>query len=162
MTSSTLPAQHTTSPALPSQHATPPALPSQHATFVTPPLRLKLLLPTEVLIEQVIQKLIAESPHGSFCLRPRHQDWVTALVPGLLSFVDLQGQEHFVAVDEGHLVKCGDQVLVSCGRASISPSLGQVRQTVEQEFLQRDAREERAHAVLMRLEALFVQRFAKI
>lgn len=124
-------------------------------------IRFKLLLPTEILIEETIQKLIAESSHGSFCLRPRHQDWVTSLVAGLLSFVDLQGKEHFVAVDEGILVKCGDQVFVSCGRASLSQSLGQVRQTIEEEFLQRDAREERTQAVLMRLEALFVQRFAK-
>ncbi|MCB9638210.1 MAG: F0F1 ATP synthase subunit epsilon [Myxococcales bacterium] len=124
-------------------------------------MRFKLLLPTEILIEQPIQKIVAESAQGSFCLLPRHRDWTTALIPGLLSFVDQKGQESFVAVDEGILVKCGDEVLVSTQRATTGLDLGQLRMTVEEQFLLRDAHEERARSVLMRLEALFMQRFAK-
>ena len=54
-----------------------------------------------------------KSPNGSFCLEPRDIDFVSALVPGLLMYIAETGQEVIVAIDEGTLVKCGDDVFVS-------------------------------------------------
>jgi ATP synthase protein I len=76
-------------------------------------MRLKVLLPTEVLLNEAVTKVIAEAENGSFCLLPRHIDFVAALVPGLLSFTIDEGHEEFLAIDEGILVKCGAEVLVS-------------------------------------------------
>ena len=70
-------------------------------------MRLKVLLPTKVLIDEPVAKVIAEAENGSFCLEERHIDFVAALVPGLLSFRTPHNEEVFVAVDEGTLVKCG-------------------------------------------------------
>ncbi len=67
-------------------------------------MRLKVLLPTEVLVDQLVTKVIAEAENGSFCLLPRHIDFVAALAPGILSFEVESGQEGFVAVDQGILV----------------------------------------------------------
>ncbi len=50
-------------------------------------MRLKVLLPTEVLVDEEVVKVTAEAENGSFCLLPRHIDFVAALVPSLLSFV---------------------------------------------------------------------------
>src|SRR5512141_1536235 len=97
-------------------------------------MKLKVLLPTQILLAETVSKITAEAENGSFCLLPRHIDFVTALVPGLLSFVTTDGQEHFLAVDEGILVKCGTQVLVSTQHAVRSPDLGQLQQTIEQQF----------------------------
>ncbi|MCC9001699.1 MAG: F0F1 ATP synthase subunit epsilon, partial [Candidatus Competibacter sp.] len=80
-------------------------------------MHLKLLTPTEILVDESVVKFNAEGPEGHFCLLPRHRDWVATLVPGLVSFVALDGGEIFVAVDRGILVKCGDEVLVSVRRA---------------------------------------------
>jgi F-type H+-transporting ATPase subunit epsilon len=49
--------------------------------------RLLLSVPTGVLLDEPVTKVIAESPDGSFCLLPRHLDLATVLVPGLLTFV---------------------------------------------------------------------------
>jgi len=68
-------------------------------------MNLKVLLPTEVLIDEEVRKVTAEAENGFFCLLPRHIDFATALIPGLLSFEDSEGRETFVAVDEGVLVK---------------------------------------------------------
>ena len=68
-------------------------------------MRLKLLLPGEVLVDEETTKIIAEAENGSFCLKPKHVDFIAALVPGLLSFIADDGEEVFLAVDEGILVK---------------------------------------------------------
>ena len=73
----------------------------------------KTILPSGVLLEQEAVKLVAEAQNGSFCLLPQHIDFVAALVPGILTLTSAQGEETFLAVDEGILVKHGSQVLQS-------------------------------------------------
>ena len=81
-------------------------------------MNLRILLPTRILIDRPVDKVITEAENGSFCLLPRHIDFVAALVPGLLSFMADQ-EEQFVAIDEGVLVKNGANVLVSVRDAVI-------------------------------------------
>lgn len=47
-------------------------------------MQLKVLLPTEVLIDEAASKITAEAENGCFCLLPNHVDFVAGLVPGLL------------------------------------------------------------------------------
>lgn len=122
-------------------------------------MKLKVLLPTEILVDEEVRKVIAEATNGSFCLLPRHIDFVAALVPGLLSFDDASGEEVFLAVDRGTLVKCGDEVLVSTRRAVRGGSLEALHATVENEFRVLDDRERKARTASARLEAGLVRRF---
>jgi F-type H+-transporting ATPase subunit epsilon len=122
-------------------------------------MHLTILLPTEILLDQEVTKVTAEAANGSFCLLPRHIDFVAALVPGLLLFETPAGEEEFVAVDEGVLVKRGPQVWVSTRHAVRGPELGTLRQTVATRFQTLDERERRARSALARLEADFVRRF---
>ena len=62
-------------------------------------MKLKILIPTKVLIDREVTKVIAEAENGHFCLLPHHIDFVAALVPGILSFTRATGEEIFVAVD---------------------------------------------------------------
>ena len=89
----------------------------------TTDMRLKILLPAEILVDEPVIKVIAEAENGSFCLLPRHIDFVAALVPGILCFCTADGAEHFVAIDEGTLVKCSEQVLVSVFDATCGTEL---------------------------------------
>ncbi len=125
-------------------------------------MRLKILLPTEVLFDNEVSKVIAEAENGSFCLLPRHIDFVAALVPGLLSFTVGEDREEFVAIDEGILVKCGADVLVSTRSAVRGPGLGVLRQTVEDRFRHLDEQEKLARAAAARLEADLVRRFMEL
>ncbi|NMC75543.1 MAG: F0F1 ATP synthase subunit epsilon, partial [Geobacteraceae bacterium] len=45
-------------------------------------MKLTVLLPTGVLVDQEVTKVTAEAENGSFCLLPRHIDFLAALVPG--------------------------------------------------------------------------------
>ncbi|MCK4391179.1 MAG: F0F1 ATP synthase subunit epsilon [Desulfobacterales bacterium] len=125
-------------------------------------MKLKVLVPSEVLIDEEVTKVIAEAENGSFCLLPRHIDFVAALVPGLLSFESGEGREEFLALDEGILIKCGPEVLVSTRNAVRGPDLGKLKQTVEEEFRVLDDREKMARSAVAKLEANFVRRFMEL
>ena len=124
-------------------------------------MHLRILLPTRILVDRPVDKVIAEAENGSFCLLPRHIDFVAALVPGLLSYS--QGQEEeFVAGDDGILGKNGPEVLVSVRDAVVGPDLGLLRLMVTERFEALDEREKRARSALVRLEADFVRRFIEL
>lgn len=125
-------------------------------------MKLKVLLPTEVLIDKEVTKVIAEAENGSFCLLPRHIDFVAALVPGLLSFESGKGREEFLALDQGILIKCGQEVLVSTRNAVRGPDLGTLKQTVEKSFRVLDDREKMARSAFAKLEANFIRRFMEL
>jgi len=125
-------------------------------------MKLKVLLPTQILLEETVSKVTAEAENGSFCLLPRHIDFVTALVPGLLFFVTTQGQERFLAVDRGILVKCGLEVLVSTQNAVQSDDLAMLHQTVEKQFLVLDEREKLTRSAVARLEVNLIRRFVEV
>jgi F-type H+-transporting ATPase subunit epsilon len=126
-------------------------------------MRLTVLLPTEILVDEEVAKVVAEAQNGSFCLLPRHIDFVAALVPGLLSFVKTaDGIEEFLAVDEGVLVKCGPQVLVSTLQAVRGGELGLLQETVEKTFKVLTDQEKRARTALANLEANLIRRFLKM
>jgi len=124
--------------------------------------RLKLLLPSEVLIDLAVTSVTAESPDGSFCLLPRHIDYVSALVPGIVAYTTGDDTEHFVAVDEGILVKCGPEVSISVRNAIQHDSLESLRQSVDQTFRRRDERDRTARTAMNRLEAGLVQQFVRL
>jgi F-type H+-transporting ATPase subunit epsilon len=126
------------------------------------PMRLKLLLPTEVLVEAKVRKIIAEAENGLFCLLPRHIDFVAALVPGILYYTTDEGREQLMAVDEGTLVKCGDEVLVSVLNAVEGTDLNQLQSTVAESFRSLDEEERRARTALARLETGALRRILEL
>ena len=125
-------------------------------------MRLKLLLPSEILLDQEVVKVTAEAEDGFFSLLPRHVDFVSALVPGLLAYETADNQEHFVAIDEGLLVKVGDEVLVSTRNAAKGADLGQLERQVREQFQSLDERERSARSAMARIEADFVRRFLEL
>ncbi len=124
-------------------------------------MNLRILLPTQILLDRAVDKIIAEAENGSFCLLPRHVDFVAALTPGLLAYTAGRDEE-FVAIDEGVLVKKGEEVLVSVRDAVLGPDLGLLRLMVKERFEALDEREKRARSALTRLEADFVRRFIEL
>lgn len=125
-------------------------------------MHLKVLLPTEVLVDEEVTKVIAEAENGSFCLLPRHVDFAATLVPGILIFTSPDGQETFLGVDEGALVKAADQVLVSTLNAVRGTDLKELKATVDKEFRELDERERMTRTALARLEAGTIRRFTEL
>lgn len=130
-------------------------------------MNLKILLPSEVLVEEEVNSITAEAQDGSFTLLPGHIDFTSGLVPGILSFrTSSDGQEdgveNFAAIDDGILVKKGSQVLISTRHGVHSTELEKLRRTVVEEFERRDQRERKARTVLARLESNIMDRFIEL
>lgn len=117
----------------------------------------KVVLPSGVLLQEDIAKLVAEGQNGSFCLLPRHVDFASALVPGILALTRPDGEELFLAVDDGILVKRGREVLVATGNA-VEGRLGELRQAVRERSRRIGEREQQARVALDHLEASLVRR----
>ncbi|MEE4382696.1 MAG: F0F1 ATP synthase subunit epsilon [Pseudomonadales bacterium] len=124
-----------------------------------PPLRLKVLLPTEILVDEPVQRVLAEAENGWFCLLPRHVDFAAALVPGVLCFQPTAGTERYAALDAAILLKCGREVLVSAQRGVRGEALESLEALVRERFLELDEQARRARAALARLEASTLRRF---
>ncbi|MDU8946382.1 F0F1 ATP synthase subunit epsilon [Ovoidimarina sediminis] len=122
-------------------------------------MRLEVITPMAVCVDRPVRRIVAEGPDGRFGMLPRHIDFVTALVPGILLYETEAGAERFVAVNSGTLVKSGDEVLVAVRGAVEGDDLGELRKRVESEFRQHDEQERDARAALARLEASMVRRF---
>jgi F-type H+-transporting ATPase subunit epsilon len=129
-----------------------------------PPLRmlLRILLPSRVFAEMKdVIRIVAETREGSFGFLPQRLDCVAALAPGILTYAREEGGDVYVAVDEGVLVKTGAEVLISVRHAIGGADLGQLRKTVEKEFLTMDAREKEVRTATAKLESGLIRRFAE-
>lgn len=123
-------------------------------------MRIEILLPSRVLARDEVSSVVAEGHEGSFGILEHHIDYVSPLVPGILTYRRREdGTERIFAVDEGTLVKVGPEVLISVRDAVAGDDLGTLRQTVEQRFRSLDERERNARSALATLETRFIRRF---
>ena len=125
-------------------------------------MRIRIILPTGILFDRVAKKVIAEADNGSFCFLPRHIDFTSILVPGILIFVDENDEEQFLAVDEGVIVKRAGDVMVSTLNAVHGRDLDELRTIVKTKFLALDERQRKTRSALANLEANLVRKFLEL
>jgi len=73
------------------------------------------------------------------------------LVPGIFSYETTS--VHYLAVDEGILVKAGTQLLVSVRNAAGGVELGKLAETVKNEFMNIDDSEKNVRYMASKLES---------
>lgn len=125
-------------------------------------MHLKVLVPTEIFVDTNIIKIVAEGENGSFCLLPNHIDFLSALVPGILSYTLENQEEIFLAINEGILVKRGNDVFVSTLQAVADKDLETLQTTVTKKFRTLDEKERLIRSALAKFEATIIRRFKDI
>jgi len=90
---------------------------------------------------------------------PRRLDCAAALAPGILTYETEAEGEVYLAVDQGVLVKAGENVLVSVRNAIGGTDLADLHEAVQREFLNLDEEEKRVRSVLAKMESGFIRRF---
>lgn len=132
-------------------------------------MKLSIYIPTRILLETEVASITATGLNGSFGLRPHHIDFVSALVPGLLSYRRVKGdegdedvEEEYVAVDRGILVKQEDEVRVSVRNAVSDAPLEKLSDVVEHRFADLGEYERKVQSAVARLEADFLRRFIEL
>ncbi len=93
-----------------------------------------------------------ESQIGHLTLLPRHIDCAAELVCGLVRVRDEDGEERYMGIDGGTLVKIDDRVTISTPRAVVNRELGTIHETLAQRRRQRETRERENSRALVRLE----------
>ncbi|MBZ5523258.1 MAG: F0F1 ATP synthase subunit epsilon [Acidobacteriia bacterium] len=120
-------------------------------------MKLTVWLPTQVLLQEEVVRIKAEAENGWFGLLPRHIDFVTALVPGILAFEPPGKPEEYLAIDRGTLVKCGPEVSISTRAAVRGADLGRLQQLVKTQLQSQEEREKKTFAYEVKLEADLVR-----
>lgn len=133
---------------------------------IRPEMTVTLRLPTRTLFEAKAIALTAVGPDGAFGIWPNHIDFVSALVPSVLTLRladdGRDGGEEIFGLDEGMLVKKGHQVTIACLRGVRGEDLNTLQEMVQNSFVQMDEDERLARSALSRLEADMVRRFAEL
>ncbi|MDK2848440.1 MAG: F-type H+-transporting ATPase subunit epsilon [Desulfuromonadales bacterium] len=125
-------------------------------------MRLTLQTPAERVIDCKVEKVVAEGLKGSFCLKPRHVDLVSALVPGLLYYETAEGAGRYLALDRGLLVKRGALVSVAVRNAVAGEELEDLLEVVHFRFRALDEQERVVRSAVARLESDFLRRFMEL
>jgi F-type H+-transporting ATPase subunit epsilon len=125
-------------------------------------MNLRILLPFGVFVEKAdVLRVVADTTDGSYGLLPHRLDCVAALVPGILTYEAKNGVTAYVGIDQGVLVKAGDQVTVSVRRAVSGSDLGQLKDAVEREFLKLDEQERNVRNAVTKMESGLMGRLAE-
>ncbi len=125
-------------------------------------MRLKVWIPTEVFFDEEVKKIKAEADDGWFCILPRHIDFVTSLVPGILSFLLPNQETEYLAIDHGILIKCGPEVSVLTPRALRGASLGSLKEAVERQFQTLEEKDRATREFEAKLEADLVRQLLEV
>lgn len=123
-------------------------------------MRLKVLVPHKVFFNSEVDNVCAEGMEGSFSLRPNHIDYVSSLVSGILIY-RLNNEENYMALDEGVLIKCGDQVMISTYKAIKDRPLGELEKAIEEEIRELSDQEKKARSSLAMLEGSIIRKYTE-
>jgi len=123
---------------------------------------LKILLPYRIFAEiKNVSNIVAETSEGSFGLLPQRLDCVAALVPSIFMYETDSKTAHYLAVDEGILVKAGSEVMVSVRNAFGGSDLGKLHESVEKEFKKLDDNERDVRSTMAKIESGFLLNLEK-
>ena len=112
----------------------------------------RVFTPSRTYSTQEVTAVDVESVSGRVALLPRHVDCTVALETGLMMLRMQDGDERYIGVDGGTLVKIGQRVMVSSPRAATEEELGQLQASLEAQRRKREEHAREARQALARLE----------
>jgi F-type H+-transporting ATPase subunit epsilon len=124
---------------------------------------LKILLPYKVFMKSTdVTRVVVDTNAGSYGFLPQRLDCIAALVPGILSYETNSGEVHYVAINDGILIKTEDRIQVSVRNAIGGADLGKLQESIEKEFKNLDENERLARKAVAKLETEFIQGIKKL
>jgi F-type H+-transporting ATPase subunit epsilon len=113
------------------------------------------------MLHEEVSKVSLEGSHGAFTMLPRHVDFVSDVLPCIMIYVPVEGEEQFLALEEGVVVKRGNEVMISVRGALRGEELGRLTERLAEEAEEMVEREKEARGALARLESHLVRRFVE-
>lgn len=126
-------------------------------------MQLKVVLPHQVFLEQNgVKRLVLPAREGFMGILPRRLDCVVPLIPGVLVYETDIGQEEYLALDMGIMVKMGFEVIIAVRRVVKGDDLHELRARIDMEFRQQDEQEKQVRVALTRMQNELVRRFVEL
>ena len=123
---------------------------------------LKILLPYKIYADiKNVDRIVAETNEGFFGLLPQRLDCVASLVPGIFMYETDKGEIHYIAIDEGVLIKAGTEVLVSVRNAIGGTDIGQLHNSIKKEYVKLDDNERSVRSVMAKIESEIIYNLQK-
>jgi F-type H+-transporting ATPase subunit epsilon len=117
--------------------------------------RLRITVPTRVVLDRDVTYVQAEDPSGRFGILPGHESYLTALVPSILVYRYRDGgpeSESYVAVRHGVLRVNKDEIQVAVREAHMGRDLQDLQQKVRNARENRDQRSYRSTRSLYQMQ----------
>lgn len=118
-------------------------------------MRLRVTVPTQLVLDRDVSYVQAESPSGRFGILPRHEPYLTAVVPSILVYRYKDGggeREAYVAIRHGVLRVSRDGVEVAVREAHASDDLAALQEMVRKNRESRDVRSYRSVRSLYQMQ----------
>src|SRR5690625_6016150 len=126
-------------------------------------MNLKILLPHGVFSKiENLKKRVVETTAGSYRILTRRLDCTAALETEILLYETENDGKKYIAVNEGILIKTGNEVSISVRNAIGNAPLGELKAMVEKEMQELDELEVNARSVMAKLETGFLRSFQKL
>ena len=93
-------------------------------------LDLKIYLPTEIFLDKSIKKLTFKGKEGYITILPNHVDYVSSFNTNIMTFVDADGKEGFLALNDGIFVKYSNRLIVTAYKAIFGDSLEDLKNKI--------------------------------
>ncbi|PWW04539.1 F-type H+-transporting ATPase subunit epsilon [Hoeflea marina] len=116
-------------------------------------MRLKIVTPLSIVVDEEIKSLKAEDLSGSFGVLPGHAEFLTSLAISVVSWSDASGSQRFCAVRGGVLTVTGGQAIAVATREAVTgDDLATLDQTVLARFRDEIEEERSEHVESTRLQ----------
>jgi F-type H+-transporting ATPase subunit epsilon len=119
------------------------------------PLKLRVTIPTRVVLDREVTYVQAEDPSGRFGILPRHEPYLTAVVPSILVYRYNDGggeREGYIALRHGVLRVTREGVEVAVREAHPSNDLASLQEMIRRSREGRDRRSYRSIRSLYQMQ----------
>lgn len=125
-------------------------------------MHLRITLPYKVFADvKNVKRILVETNEGYYGLLPQRLDCIAVLVPSVFTYETEASTTHYIALDEGVLIKKGEDVSISVRKAIAGNDLGKLHEAVEKEFKTLDENEKNMRFAIAKLESSFMLRLKK-
>ena len=121
-------------------------------------MKLKVILPSKILLHTEVGKVIIEGEEGSRGILPNHIDVAVSITPGIMSYFE-SGSEKFIAHDEGMFIKQGDELRFSTRQAVKGNKLGELKKVLRDEIESLSEIEKKSRSAVTMLESNLIEKF---
>jgi F-type H+-transporting ATPase subunit epsilon len=120
-------------------------------------LLLEIRVPDSLVLQTPVAGLQAADASGRFGLWPRHETFCTLLVPCVLTYRCVTGEERYAAVDGGVLLLEGDRVSIGTREAVLAERLEEVADAAAAMLAARRAEERSARAEFAEMQSALLR-----